>query len=88
MMASVLQKFPDAPKCHLRLILRRFANARLNFDANFIENQFIERCLEMPARILQIPRIQMVFWKFGIVFDFKMKNSRMTTNSKIVALII
>ena len=43
MMASVLQKFPDVPKCHLRLIFRRFANARLNFDANFIDNQFIEK---------------------------------------------
>ena len=41
MMASVLQKFPDVPKCHLRLILRRFANARLHFDADNIDNAFI-----------------------------------------------
>ena len=43
MMASVLQKFPDVPKCHLRLILRRFANARLHFDADFIDKDFIEK---------------------------------------------
>ena len=43
MMASVLQKFPEVPKCHLRLLFRRFANARLHFDADNIDNAFIEK---------------------------------------------
>ena len=35
---GIKENYPDAPTCHLRPIFRRFTNARLNFDGDYIES--------------------------------------------------
>jgi len=39
--------FPNVPHCHLNLIFRRFVNATLHFDAENIDNDFVEQNAEM-----------------------------------------
>ena len=41
------KNFPNVPHCHLNLIFRRFVNARLHFDAENIDNDFVEQNAEM-----------------------------------------
>ena len=41
------KNFPNIPQCHLNLIFRRFVNARLHFDAEHIDNEFIEKNAEI-----------------------------------------
>ena len=45
--ADVKKKFPNIPQCHLNVIFRRFVNARLHFDADHIDNEFIEKNAEI-----------------------------------------
>ena len=33
------ESFPNAPTCHLEPLFRRFANARLHFDADFFDSE-------------------------------------------------
>ena len=35
---GIKENYPDAPACHLVPIFRRFTNARLNFDGDYIES--------------------------------------------------
>ena len=45
--ADLKKNFPNIPQRHLNLIFHRFVNARLHFDAEHIDNEFIEKNAEI-----------------------------------------
>ena len=45
--ADLKENFPKIPHCHLNIIFRRFVNARLHFDAEHIDNEFVEENAEI-----------------------------------------
>ena len=47
--ADLKQNFPNIPHCHLDVMFRRFVNARLHFDAEHIDNEFVEKNAKIIA---------------------------------------